>query len=401
MFKAIRKAGSIFRKSLSLVLAFSMMISVCMVSAFSVSAAGSGSGNFYLVTTANSDWQGKTVTYKFANAGGNVLSGSTASGTYLYTLTAPSGATKLEVSRGAVTLPSTVVKDGYKRIFLNRSNVTSKGGGIYTYSNPYIHYYEGTSSGTVWPGNKMTQIGSTDIYYADIPNGYKKLNFSDQEESGGNKTTVHQTDDQTIVYYDNYAYFSGGKWENPHIRTVGLSGISNKEDTVYMDKDENLVLSKFNYAGTNISTRSCYIYNENWKSFSQIYVSYSLVGATLNDSDRTYVKTLTLTKDTVNGLTMFRGTIPYGTDLCFHVNSDNFKGASWTTTYPTVGSYDGSGYTDSTASYKITTTSEAWMMRSEINSVNYDAIVDSSFPNDGSIVGVEATYIDYWSDMEQ
>ena len=38
MFKAIRKAGSIFRKSLSLVLAFSMMISVCMVSVFSVSA---------------------------------------------------------------------------------------------------------------------------------------------------------------------------------------------------------------------------------------------------------------------------------------------------------------------------------------------------------------------------
>lgn len=401
MFKAIRKAGSIFRKSLSLVLAFSMMISVCMVSAFSVSAAGSGSGNFYLVTTANSDWQGKTVTYKFANAGGNVLKGATASGTYLYTLTAPSGATKLEVSIGAVTLPSTVVKDGYKRIFLNRSNVTSKGGGIYTYSNPYIHYYEGTSSGTVWPGNKMTQIGSTDIYYADIPNGYKKLNFSDQDESGGNKTTVHQTDDQTIVYYDNYAYFSGGKWENPHIRTADLSGISNSEDTVYMDKDENLVLSKFNYAGTNISTRSCYVYNENWKSFSQIYVSYSLVGATLSDSDRTYVKTLTLTKDTVNGLTMFRGTIPYGTDLCFHVNSDNFKGASWTTTYPTVGSYDGSGYTDSTATYKITTTTEAWMMRSEVNNVNYDAIVDSSFPNDGSIVGVEATYIDYWSDMEQ
>lgn len=401
MFKAIRKAGSIFRKSLSLVLAFSMMISVCMVSAFSVSAAGSGSGNFYLVTTANSDWQGKTVTYKFANAGGNVLKGATASGTYLYTLTAPSGATKLEVSRGAVTLPSTVVKDGYKRIFLNRSNVTSKGGGNYTYSNPYIHYYEGTSSGTVWPGNKMTQIGSTDIYYADIPNGYKKLNFSDQDESGGNKTTVHQTDDQTIVYYDSYAYFSGSKWENPHIRTADLSGISNSEDTVYMDKDENLVLSKFNYAGTNISTRSCYVYNENWKGFSQIYVSYSLVGATLSDSDRTYVKTLTLTKETVNGLTMFRGTIPYGTDLCFHVNSDNFKGASWTTTYPTVGSYDGSGYTDSTATYKITTTTEAWMMRSEINSVNYDAIVDSSFPNDGSIVGVEATYIDYWSDMEQ
>ena len=104
MFKTVRKAGSIFRKSLSLVLAFSMMISVCMVSAFSVSAAGSGSGNFYLVTTANSDWQGKTVTYKFANAGGSVLKGATASGTELYTLTAPSGATKLEVSRGAVTL---------------------------------------------------------------------------------------------------------------------------------------------------------------------------------------------------------------------------------------------------------------------------------------------------------
>lgn len=402
MFKAIRKAGSFFRKSLSLVLAFSMMVSVCMVSAFSVSAAGSGQGNFYLVTTANSDWQGKTVTYKFANAGGKVLSGATASGTDLYTLTAPSGATKLEVSRAPFSLPSTVVKDGYKRVFLNRSNVTSNGGGNYNYSTPYIHYYEGSSSGTVWPGDKMNRIGSTDIYYADIPSGYKKLNFSDQKtEADGKKTTVHQTDDQTIVYYDSCAYFSGSKWENPHIRTVGLSGINNSEDSVYMDKDENLVLSKFNYAGTNVSTRSCYVYNENWKNFSRIYASYSLVGAALSDSDRTYVKTLTLTKETVSGLTMFKGTIPYGTDLCFHVNSDNFKGASWTTAYPTVGSYDGNGYTDSTAAYKITTTSETWMMRSEISSVNYDAIVDSSFPTDGSIVGVEATYIDYWSDLEQ
>lgn len=45
MYKAIRKAGIFFRKSLSLVLAFSMMISVCMVSAFSVSA-NSTAGTF-------------------------------------------------------------------------------------------------------------------------------------------------------------------------------------------------------------------------------------------------------------------------------------------------------------------------------------------------------------------
>lgn len=45
MYKAIRKAGRFVRKSLSLVLAFSMMISVCMVSAFSVSA-NSTAGTF-------------------------------------------------------------------------------------------------------------------------------------------------------------------------------------------------------------------------------------------------------------------------------------------------------------------------------------------------------------------
>lgn len=38
MYKAIRKTGTFLRKSLSLVLAFSMMISVCLVSVFSVSA---------------------------------------------------------------------------------------------------------------------------------------------------------------------------------------------------------------------------------------------------------------------------------------------------------------------------------------------------------------------------
>lgn len=402
MYKAIRKTGSFFRKSLSLVLAFSMMISVCVVSGFSVNAAGSGAGDFYLVTTAYSDWQNKTVTYKFADSNGNVSSQGTASGADEYKLSAPSGATKLEVSVAPFKLPSTVVKDGYQRIFLNRSSVTSQGGGNYEYTTPYIHYYRGTRTGSVWPGEAMTRIGTTDLFYADIPAGYEMLNFSDQSTgSDGKLTTVHQTDDQTIVYYDDYAYFSGSKWVNPNIRTIDLSDINNSEDSVYMDKDENLILSKFNYAGNNIPSRSCYVYNENWKSFTQIYASYSLVGATLSDSDRTYVKTVTLTKETVNGLTMFKGTIPDNTDLCFHVNSDNFKGASWTTAYPKVGSYDISGYTESTATYKIAATTEAWMMRSEVNNVNYDAIVDSNFPTDGSIVGVEATYIDYWSDMEQ
>ncbi|MGN0449574.1 MAG: fibro-slime domain-containing protein [Ruminococcus sp.] len=45
MYKAIRKAGRFVKKSLSLVLAFSMMISVCMVSVFSVSA-NSTAGTF-------------------------------------------------------------------------------------------------------------------------------------------------------------------------------------------------------------------------------------------------------------------------------------------------------------------------------------------------------------------
>lgn len=51
--------------------------------------------------------------------------------------------------------------------------------------------------------------------------------------------------------------------------------------------------------------------------------------------------------------------------------------------------------------YVKTARGEGWTKFSEIDNVNYGAVVENSFSDNPDIVGVDATYFDYWSDMEQ
>ena len=44
---------------------------------------------------------------------------------------------------------------------------------------------------------------------------------------------------------------------------------------------------------------------------------------------------------------------------------------------------------------------EGWTKFSAIDNVNYGAVVENSFKDNPNSVGVDATYFDYWSDMEQ
>lgn len=407
-----KKLSKHLKKSFSVFLAFAIMLSVCAVSGVSLSvSAATDSGSYYLITTANSEWQNKTVTYRIYDSSQHMLkSGSVLAknggDTYVLpnSVLQSTNVAKLEFSLASFDLPTKAVANGYSRIFFNSKSVNSNGGGSYDYSNPYVHYYSGSttsSTGPDWPGVKMTKVSSSSsVYYADIPQGYKKLNFCDWNEDG--KYAVNQTTDQTIGYYGDYAYFSGNRWENPRIRSIDISNATSAQDSVYMDNDENLVLSKFSFDGSGVDKKPVYVYNDNWKNNSSIYATYSLVGAALSESDKTYAVTVELTSEDVNGYTMFKGLIPVDTNVCFHVNKDNLKGCSNVTTYAggTSGSYS-STYDDNTATYKMQNSTENWMKRSDVNTVNFDAVIENTFANNPNIVGVDATYFDYWSDYEQ
>lgn len=400
------------KKSFSVFLAFAIMLSMCAVLGVSLSvSAATDSGSYYLITTANSEWQNKNVTYRIYDSSQNMLkSGSVSAKNGGDTYVLPNSSlqktnvAKLEFSLASFDLPAKAVANGYSRIFFNSKSVNSNGGGSYDYSNPYVYYYSGSttsSTGPDWPGVKMTKVSSSSsIYYADIPQDYKKLNFCDWNEDG--KYAVNQTTDQTIGYYGDYAYFSGNRWENPRIRSIDISNATSAQDSVYMDNDENLVLSKFSFDGSGVDKKPVYVYNDNWKNNSSIYATYSLVGAALSESDKTYAVTVELTSEDVNGYTMFKGLIPVDTNVCFHVNEDNLKGCSNVTTYAggTSGSYS-STYDDNTATYKMQNSTENWMKRSDVNTVNFDAVIENTFANNPNIVGVDATYFDYWSDYEQ
>ncbi|MFZ1277653.1 MAG: hypothetical protein WAR19_00665, partial [Ruminococcus bromii] len=116
------------KKSFSLVLVLTIMLSVCAVSGMSLNvfAATSSGQKIYINLTKNKEWKDfSSVTYRFANDDGTVLSTGTVSknSSGVFEATAPSGATRIELSSGVIfTLPEKTVASGFRRIYLNNSN---------------------------------------------------------------------------------------------------------------------------------------------------------------------------------------------------------------------------------------------------------------------------------------
>lgn len=395
MYRSIRKTGRFLRKSLSLVIAFSMMISVCMISGFSigVSAASSAGQKFDINLSQNSTWRNlTTLNVRFANASGTILSthvGATKSNG-VFQVTAPAGATQIEISSAPFSLSSTsAVASGYRRIVL-KNPVNGK-----TYADPHVHYYGGDSShgATTWPGTKMTPLGGG-YYYCDIHSSYTTLNFNDN----GNTST--QTADLSIEksYSDNVSYYNGSSWTNPFVKTIDISSASsNSEVEFYLQSDGTFKESKYlstiadQSANPNVTFATVFVINQNWNSLNSVYATY--------DYDDPYKATVKLDKDTYNGVTVFKGKIPKDALLRFHPQASTTTGASEATRYVSYG--DTTGYSDNTSTYKITSSSEFWGKFSEINNVNYDATVTDRFSNSSNIIGVDATYYDYISDNER
>ncbi len=390
MNKTSKHVCRLFKKSMSLVLAFSIMISVCVISGITlnVSAATSNGQKIYINTNLNSTWKSNPqLKVRMTDASGAKMSEEiTSSGDRVFMATAPNGATRVEMSAAPFTLPDTVVPDGKNRIVYK-----SPYG-----SNTHVHYYGSpTEVNTEWPGKKMTQIGTTEYYYIDIDDSYKMLNFNNGSSGEGN-----QTSDLTInfSYSDDYAYYNGTNWANPFIKIIDLADITSGVDTeYYMLADGSFQKSK--YISTvaadsqNVTYKTVYVVNDKWSGINTLYATY--------DYSENYRGTLQLTATTTsNGVRVFQGKIPVGASVKFHPNKDNNVGASSTTMYPAGNSYDGSNYNTNTATYKITSIYEAWAKFSEINNISYDAVVGSRFHKSSNILGVDATYFDYISDKE-
>lgn len=380
------------KKSFSLVLALTIMLSVCAVSGMSLNvfAATSSGQKIYINLTKNKEWEDfSSVTYRFAQDDGTVLKTGTANKnpSGVFETVAPLGATKIELSSGVnFTLPEKTVASGFRRIYLNNGN---------TYNEAYAYsWINNTECNAEWPGAAMNKTSSdSDYYYVDVNSSYKYVIFSSKGENKTDDLSINDSYSKDNALYDA----SKSQWTNPFIKTLDLSGASGDTE-FYLSADGSFKESKYLSVEapdkqSKATYKAVYVSNDDWKSLQKVYATF--------DYNDAYEGTVELARTTENGHVVFSGKIPTGAVLRFHPTASNLNGASSATSYPTDSEYDGSGYNDNTATYVKTARGESWTKFSEIGNVNYSAVIENSFSNNPNIVGVDATYFDYWSDMEQ
>lgn len=386
------------KKSFSLVLALTLMLSICAVSGMSLNvfAATSLDQKIYINLNKNKEWKDfSSVTCRFAQDDGTVLKTEKVSkdpSSRVFEATAPSGATKIELSSGVkFTLPDKTVASDSRRIYLYNSNNTYNEAYAYSWVND-------TDFNAEWPGAAMTKTSSdSDYYYVDVKSSHKNVIFSNKGETQTSDLGINDSYSADNALYDA----SKSQWTNPFIKTIDISGASGDTE-FYLSTDGSFKESKYLSVQapdkqSKATYKKVYVSNDDWKSLTKVYATF--------DYNDAYEGTVELTKDTkdtkVSGSVVFKGEIPAGALLRFHPNEHNLNGASSATSYPTDSGYDGSGYNDNTATYVKTARGEGWTKFSEIDNVNYGAVVENSFKDNPDIVGVDATYFDYWSDMEQ
>lgn len=380
------------KKSFSLVLALTIMLSVCAVSGMSLNvfAATSSGQKIYINLTKNKEWKDfSSVTYRFAKDDGTVLSTGTVSkkSSGVFETVAPLGATKIELSSGVnFTLPEKTVASGFRRIYLNNSN---------TYKEAYAYsWINNTECNAEWPGAAMNKTSSdSNYYYVDVKSSYKYVIFNSKGEKQTSDLSINDSYSTDNALYDA----SKSQWTNPFIKTLDLSGASGDTE-FYLTTDGSFKESKYLSVESpdnqsKATYKTVYVSNDDWKSLTKVYATF--------DYNDAYEGTVELTQTTVNGHVVFSGKIPEGAVLRFHPTATNLNGASSATSYPTDSGYAGSDYNENTATYVKTARGESWTKFSEIGNVNYNAVIENSFSDNPNIVGVDATYFDYWSDYEQ
>lgn len=322
------------KKSFSLVLALTLMLSICAVSGMSLNvfAATSLDQKIYINLNKNKEWNGfSSVTCRFAQDNGTVLKTEKVSkdpSSGVFEATAPSGATKIELSSGVnFTLPEKTVAKDSRRIYLKNSNNTYNEAYAYSWVND-------TDSNAEWPGVAMTKTSSgSDYYYVDVKSSHKNVIFSNKGETQTSDLGINDSYSADNALYDA----STSQWTNPFIKTIDISGATGDTE-FYLSTDGSFKESKYLSVQapdkqSKATYKTVYVSNDDWKSLTKVYATFD--------------------------------------------------------------------YNDNTATYVKTARGEGWTKFSEIDNVNYGAVVENSFKDNPNIVGVDATYFDYWSDMEQ
>lgn len=322
------------KKSFSLVLALTLMLSVCAVSGMSLNvfAATSLDQKIYINLNKNKEWNGfSSVTCRFAQDDGTVLKTEKVSkdpSSGVFEATAPSGATRIELSSGVnFTLPDKTVAKDFRRIYLYNSNNTYNEAYAYSWVND-------TDFNAEWPGVAMTKTSSdSDYYYVDVKSSHKNVIFSNKGETQTSDLGINDSYSADNALYDA----SKSQWTNPFIKTIDISGATGDTE-FYLSTDGSFKESKYLSVEapdkqSKATYKKVYVSNDDWKSLTKVYATFD--------------------------------------------------------------------YNDNTATYVKTARGEGWTKFSEIDNVNYGAVVENSFSDNPDIVGVDATYFDYWSDMEQ
>lgn len=228
------------KKSFSLVLALTIMLSVCAVSGMSLNvfAATSSGQKIYINLTKNKEWKDfSSVTYRFADDDGTVLDTGTVSknSSGVFEATAPSGATKIELSSGVnFTLPKTTVAKDFRRIYLYNSNNTYNEAYAYSWVNEDDFNAE-------WPGVAMTKTSSdSDYYYVDVKSSHKNVIFSNKGETQTSDLGINDSYSADNALYDA----SKSQWTNPFIKTIDISGATGDTE-FYLSTDGSFKESKY------------------------------------------------------------------------------------------------------------------------------------------------------------
>lgn len=424
----VKKKKSFLRRNLALILAMMIMLSTVFVSGLSLTvfaASGVTSANqtIYLNLKSNSLWAGTSgaMSVKFAKADGTVVKTTSATkkndGLFHIDAASAIGATQIQLAKDSTpvissypvgsNLPDTVPKSGNIRVYLNASNVSTTSNGKQKFSEPRIYAWVNSNPSdklTDWSNApKMTNL-SGDIWYYDLPSKYDRIIFC-QNINGGGRYQTGDLSNFSMVDGCSTAYFDGSNWRSSQITTFDITDIYQKNIVeYYMGSDGKFTQSKYlstltpeqnfaNYPG-QYDLKTVYVYYSGWSTANELY-------AYLDYGDP-YRNKITLEKTTQGAYTVFKGKIPVGAKVRFAPNSSTTT--MNVTEYPTTGSYDGTGYSETTATYYMIGTAQGWDEFKNVGTISYDAIVPNNFSNStsnqGQIVGVDATYIDYLSDFE-
>lgn len=362
MRRVLKRSKDIYKRSLALVLAVTMLMSTLIVSVLSQTAfaATSISGTIYLDVAANSGWKGKKIVASFDGGVTDTVT-FTGSGDIL-SATLPSGVSS--ASRMTLTAyPSDYPVDLANAAPLDKYRIITK---KYNSRN-YLYAWTESTDNQAWPGQTMNESG--DYYYLDLSTKYDNCIFNGGKDD-------NKSPDLSVKYVGNVAYCDSASFADVSVTSVDISSLDANKNLFYVNDDSSVSVSKYHYNGTTIEAESktVYLYNPSWDS---AYVTYDL-----NDA---YQVTVAMNVETSeNGVKYFSYSVPKNATIKFQPR----ESTSITSSDLAVPDASNPMYIMDSTNY--------WGTLADLPTES------NRIPNtfgDG-IFGVTATYFDYMSDNE-